>query len=113
MFVGRTRPETDPTAGPLEALCYEAHATMAQRELEAIANEAAERWSCHAVRVQHAVGRVEPGQGSVTVEVIADHRAEAFEAARWIIDTLKQRVPIWKQCLWKDGSSWMEGTPVT
>lgn len=81
----------------IDALDYSHYAGMAERELQALVEEARRRWPLRAVGVVHRVGRVPVGEPSVVVAVSAGHRAEAFEAARFLIDTLKLRVPIWKQ----------------
>ena len=117
-FLGITRPEQHPEHGDLICLEYEAHATMAQQELESIAGIAAERWSLLSVRLHHALGQVPVGQASVVIQVHSRHRAESFEACRWLIDELKSRVPIWKRECWQRGSSWKNGvslqsTPTT
>lgn len=80
----------------IDALDYEHYEAMARRELEELAREACARWPLRAVRLVHRVGRVPVGEESVVVAVGAGHRAEAFEAARHLIDELKLRVPIWK-----------------
>lgn len=113
VFVGRTRGESHETHGDLQHLDYDAHTEMAAELLQSLAMEAAERWSLSAVRLQHAQGIVRVGEASVSIEVVSGHRAEGFEACRWLIDTLKCRVPIWKQEIWEDGTTWVDGTPVT
>jgi molybdopterin synthase catalytic subunit len=87
---------------------YDAYRPMAEREMRAIAEEAASRWECR-VAVQHRVGRLEIGEASVLVAVASAHRAAAFEACRYVIDTLKERVPIWKKEVWEGGEVWIEG----
>ncbi|MDP7069924.1 MAG: molybdenum cofactor biosynthesis protein MoaE [Phycisphaerales bacterium] len=111
-FLGRTRAETHPRHGSLVCLDYEVHADMAEQQLADLAREAAGRWPLLAVRIQHASGRIAPGEASVAIEVLAGHRGEGFEACRWLIDTLKIRVPIWKREVWQDGTTWVDGTPV-
>ncbi|MDP6986662.1 MAG: molybdenum cofactor biosynthesis protein MoaE [Phycisphaerales bacterium] len=113
VFVGRTRSELHPTHGSLQHLKYQAHTDMAAAMLQGLAEEAASRWNLSAVRVQHAEGVVGVGQASVCIEVVSDHRSEGFEACRWLIDTLKAQVPIWKQEVWADGTTWVDGHPVT
>ncbi len=76
---------------------YEHYAGMAERELEDLVGEARSRWPLRRIGLQHRVGIVAVGEPSVLVAVSASHRAEAFEAARFLIDELKRRVPIWKQ----------------
>jgi len=88
---------------------YEAYPAMAERELARIADEARRRWPVSAVAVVHRTGRVEVGEASVAVAVAAPHRAEAFEACRYVIETLKRTVPIWKKEVFEDGAVWVEG----
>jgi MoaE-MoaD fusion protein len=87
------------------ALEYEAYVEMAQAKIEEIAAGAAERHGLCAVAVEHRIGTVPLGEPSVVIAVSAPHRAEAFAAAREIIDTLKQQVPIWK----REEGKWMPG----
>ncbi|MBV9852875.1 MAG: molybdopterin converting factor subunit 1 [Armatimonadetes bacterium] len=87
---------------------YEAHPPLAQKELARIAAEAEGRWGV-AVAVTHRLGRLEIGECSVAVAVAAPHREEAFEACRWVMDTLKARVPIWKKEYFEGGAHWIEG----
>ena len=110
-FLGTTRSESHPEFGPLVALDYEAHRPVAEHSIRTIANEAARRFDARSVRVRHAVGRVPLAKASVVIEVACPHRAEAFEAARFIIDQLKREAAIWKQEVWTRGSTWSPGTP--
>ena len=111
-FLGITRPETHPDRGPLEALHYEAHDAMARQAMEDLAVEASRRWPLRSVTLHHARGRVPIGETSVLIAVAAGHRDEAFAACRWLIDSLKTSVPIWKQERWTEGSSWSTGVPL-
>jgi len=112
VFLGRTRRESHPTHGGLQRLHYQVHVDLTATLLRELAEEAAERWDLSAVRVQHATGDVGIGEASVCIEVISDHRGAGFDACRWLIDTVKARVPIWKQEVWEDGTTWVDGTPV-
>jgi molybdopterin synthase catalytic subunit len=76
--------------------------------LRRIAEEAETRWGCEVV-IQHRIGRIELGEASVVVAVGSPHRAQAFEACRYCIDTLKETVPIWKREVCPDGAYWIEG----
>jgi molybdopterin synthase catalytic subunit len=87
---------------------YDAYREMAERQMHKIAAEAARRWECR-IAVQHRVGRLEIGEPSVLVAVSSAHRAAAFEACRYVIDTLKETVPIWKKEVWEGGEVWIEG----
>lgn len=88
---------------------YEAYAEMAVPAMERIAAVVSERWPGARAALTHRIGRVEIGQASVVIAVSAPHRADAFEACRWAIDTLKAAVPIWKKEVWADGEAWIEG----
>jgi molybdopterin synthase catalytic subunit len=92
----------------VEYLEYDAYRPMAEKQLRAIAEEAARRWRCR-IAIQHRIGRLEIGEASVLVVAACAHRADAFEACRYAIDTLKERVPIWKREVWADGEAWIEG----
>jgi len=92
----------------VEYLEYDAYVPMAERQLTTIAAEAVERWSCR-IAIQHRLGRLEIGEASVLVVTACAHRAAAFEACRWAMDTLKERVPIWKREVWEGGEAWIEG----
>lgn len=90
---------------PVLRLDYQAYAALAEREGEAILTLALSRYPVRAARCIHRVGRLEIGDLAVWVGVSADHRGAAFEACRWIIDEIKQRVPIWKNEHYADGES--------
>ncbi len=108
-FVGAVR---DNARGhQIRHLEYEAYPEMAEREMQKIADEAAVRWPGVAVSIGHRAGHLEVGDVAVVVAVAAPHRAEAFEACRFAIDTLKQTVPIWKKEVTTDGEYWVEDRP--
>jgi len=88
---------------------YEAYEEMAVPEMEAIVGEAAARWDVGDVRLVHRLGRLRVGEASVAIVVTAPHRGPACEACRFVIDSLKERVPIWKKELSADGAAWVEG----
>lgn len=92
-------------------LTYEAYEEQAATRLAALADDLIDRWqSVRAVWMVHRLGALAIGEPSVVVAVSADHRAEAFAAARHGIDTLKEAVPIWKQEHWADGGAHWPGT---
>lgn len=103
VFVGTTR--NNAAGRSVRSLEYEAHETMALQEMERLSAEAMRRWELTAVSMVHRTGRVPAGEVSVVIAVSAPHRAEAFEACRFIIDTLKQTVPIWKKEEFADGTT--------
>ena len=112
IFVGRTRPEHHEKHGNLLALRYACYPEMAEKELRSVAKEAIDRYSTRVVRVTHAIGRVAIDEASVVIATSSEHRKDAFDACQYIIDELKQRVPIWKQELWADGTTWKNGKPL-
>jgi len=112
LFWGVVRAEHGGRA--VSHLEYEAYAPMAEAKLAEIAAEARERWSTGEIAVVHRVGRLEVGEASVAIVVASPHRAEAYEASRYVIEELKRRVPVWKREGYVDGDSeWVAGfTPV-
>jgi len=90
---------------------YEAYETMALAKLEELANEAKRRFAIRNVVVVHRLGHLDIGESSVLIGVFSAHRAAAFEACCWLIDTLKKTVPIWKKEFFEDGAVWADGEP--
>ena len=102
LFLGTTREQTD--GRQTVALEYEAYIDMAERKLAELEAAARERWPLVECLIEHRLGRVPAGEASVVIAVSAPHRREAFAAGEWLIDTLKQQVPIWKREQWADGT---------
>ena len=92
-------------------LNYEAYETMALNEMEKLSQVALERFKVRNVCLVHRLGRLEIGETSVLIGVASAHRVAAFEACRWLIDTLKKTVPIWKKEHFEDGAVWADGEP--
>jgi molybdopterin converting factor subunit 1 len=90
-------------------LDYEAYEAMALRLMESLAAEARGRFAVRGASIVHRLGRLEIGETSVLIVVAAAHRGSAFDACRWIIDTLKKTVPIWKKEYFEDGAVWADG----
>lgn len=88
---------------------YEAYEPLAQVALERIAAVAADRWGI-LCSIAHRLGPVEAGECSVVVAVSSPHRGDAFEACRWLMESLKAEVPIWKKEYTDSGASWIEGS---
>ena len=110
LFTGTVRDHAEGRA--VAGLEYEAFAERAEPQMLALAGQAAERWpDLRAVWLEHRVGHLAVGEEAVVVAVSAPHREEAFAAARWLIDTLKDTVSIWKRELWADGGAHWPGTP--
>lgn len=103
LFLGTVR---EMTAGrQTVALDYEAYHEMAQTTMQQLITEAREQWPVHAVAIEHRVGHLSLGEISVAIAVSSPHRKQAFEAGRFLIDRLKEIVPIWKKENWSDGTS--------
>ena len=85
------------------ALAYEAYPEMAKKKMAELEDEARRRWPVIELALVHRVGHLDLGEVSVVVAVSCPHRQESFEACRWLIDTLKEVVPIWKKEIWADG----------
>jgi molybdopterin synthase catalytic subunit len=103
LFLGTTREHTDGRR--TVSLDYECYADMARAKLVELAEEARQRWPIEGCAIVHRVGHVPLGEASVAVAVSTPHRQSAFAAGQWLIDTLKQVVPIWKKENWADGTS--------
>lgn len=103
LFLGTTR---EFTAGrQTESLDYESYGEMAFRKLEELEQEARQQWSLTELTIVHRLGHLGLGEASVAIAVSAPHRKDAFTAGQWLIDTLKEIVPIWKKENWADGTS--------
>jgi molybdopterin synthase catalytic subunit len=103
LFLGTVR---ELTAGRRTlALDYECYSEMAQRELARIESEARRRWPLVECAIVHRLGHLELGETSVAVAISSAHRQAAFAAGQWVIDTLKEVVPIWKKENWDDGTT--------
>jgi len=101
LFLGVARRLTD--GRETTELTYDAYEAMAVKELASLEAQARQRWPLVECSIVHRLGVVPLGEASVAVAVACPHRREAFEAGEWLIDTLKERVPIWKQEHWADG----------
>jgi molybdopterin synthase catalytic subunit len=104
-FVGTTRNRN--VGRHVLRLEYEAYGRMATREMRRLATEARRRWPLCRVAMAHRIGVVPVGEASVAIAVSAGHRTEAFEACHWLIDRLKEIVPIWKKEHYRGGEVWV------
>jgi len=109
VFIGTVRNQTK--GKKVVRLEFEAYEPMAIAEMEKIAKEALEKWPVQKVLIHHRTGVLQIGEVPVVIAVSAAHRAAAFEACRYIIDSLKQTVPIWKKEFFEDGEVWVGSTP--
>ena len=109
LFLGVVRDHAD--GRPVSGMRYDAYVEMAEPVLREIASEAAERLGTDRVAVVHRVGELAIGEVSVAIAVSSPHRAEAFDASRYVIEEIKKRLPVWKKEHYADGSEeWVEGT---
>jgi molybdopterin synthase catalytic subunit len=103
LFLGTVREMTGDRQ--TQFLRYEGYATMAERTLADLESDARRRWPLVACHIVHRLGEMAVGETSVAIAVSAGHREPAFDAGKWLIDRIKQTVPIWKQEHWTDGTS--------
>ncbi|HAY77618.1 MAG TPA: hypothetical protein DCY33_07220 [Gemmatimonadetes bacterium] len=109
LFIGVVRNHAD--GRPVSGMRYDSYVEMSQRELKSIAAEAAERLGTDRLAVEHRIGELQIGEISVAIAVSSPHRAESFDATRYIIEEIKKRLPVWKKEYYEDGTdSWVEGT---
>jgi molybdopterin synthase catalytic subunit len=102
LFLGTTREFTG--GKQTTSLDYEAYPDMARAKMAELEAQARSRWPLCECLIVHRLGHLELGEASVAVAVSSPHRGESFDAARWLIDTLKEIVPIWKKENWSDGT---------
>lgn len=109
LFLGVVRDHAD--GRPVSGMRYDAYVEMAEPVLAEIAREAAGRLGTDRVAVVHRIGELDIGEVSVAIAVSSAHRAEAFDASRYVIEEIKKRLPVWKKEHYTDGSAeWVEGT---
>ena len=108
VFTGTARDHA-PGKTDVTHLDYEAYPEQVEAKIAEIVADARERWPIMHATVAHRTGRVNVGEPSVVVAVSSAHRGDAFEAARFMIDELKERAPIWKKEHWSGGAEWIEG----
>jgi molybdopterin synthase catalytic subunit len=109
VFIGTVRNSTK--GKPVLRLEFEAYENMALAELDKIAEQAEEKWPLQKLAIHHRTGVLAVSEVAVVIAVSAAHRAAAFEACRYVIDTLKQTVPIWKKEIFEDGEVWVAAHP--
>jgi molybdopterin synthase catalytic subunit len=111
VFLGSVRRSADD--GPVAAIDYSAYEDMAESELERIITEGLSRWPTAHITVEHRLGRIPVGEASIAVVAASAHRAEAFDACRWVIEEIKRRLPIWKKEIFEDGTTGWGGNDGT
>lgn len=109
VFIGTVR---DQTKGKkVIRLEYEAYEPMALSEMKKIALRVKEQWPLASIAIHHRVGLLQTGEAAVVIAVATPHRADAFNACQFAIDTLKETVPIWKKEVFEDGEEWVSAHP--
>jgi molybdopterin synthase catalytic subunit len=103
LFLGTTREFTHGRR--TASLDYECYPEMAEKKLAELETEARSRWPLAGCLIVHRLGHLELGEASIAIAVSSPHRAAAFAAGQWLIDTIKEVVPIWKRENWADGTS--------
>jgi len=109
VFIGTVRNHNN--AKEVVRLIFETYDTMAVKKMQELADQAREKWEIEKIVMVHRKGTLEIGDVAVVIAVSTPHRAASFEACQWLIDTLKQVVPIWKREVYKDGEEWLEAHP--
>lgn len=109
IFVGNVRNNTN--GRDVVKLDFECYEKMALTEMQKIATEANNRWELSHIAIHHRIGTLLPGETAVVIAVATPHRAASFAACQFIIDTLKQTVPIWKKEYFTDGAHWVSAHP--
>lgn len=109
VFIGTVRSQTK--GKQVVRLEFEAYERMAVKEMRKIAEQAMNKWPVHKIAVHHRTGVLQIGEVPVVIAVSSAHRDAAFDACRYIIDTLKQTVPIWKKEVFEDGEVWVAAHP--
>ena len=107
LFCGTVR--NSPADGDIEGIEYSGYHEMAEQEFDRIVAEARERWPLARVALRHRLGYVPAGEASIAIAVAAPHRADAYDASRYVIEETKKRVPVWKKERFASGESrWVE-----
>lgn len=109
VFIGTVRNHTK--GKKVVRLEFEAYEAMAMSEMQKIADEVLTKWPVDRILIHHRVGALEVGEVPVVIVVSAAHRAAAFDACRYAIDTLKETVPMWKKEVFEDGEEWVAAHP--
>lgn len=107
IFIGNVR--NRGRSGNVSEIYYESYSKMAEQKMNEIENEAQTKWEIKKLVVLHRIGNIKVGETSVIIGVSSEHRQEAFEACKFVIDNVKTRVPIWKKEISEKSQKWVEG----
>ena len=111
LFLGTVRDHND--SYEVSGIYYEAYIKMAEEAMAKIEAESVKKWNLGKIATAHRIGNLKIGEVSVAIAVSSEHRAEAFEAGRYVIDRIKLEVPIWKkEIISGKGGTWAKGTPI-
>jgi molybdopterin synthase catalytic subunit len=107
VFMGNVR--NRGRSGNVSEIYYEAYSEMAEQEMREIENEAQTKWGIKKLVAIHRIGNIKVGESSIIIGVSSEHRHEAFEACKYVINNVKTRVPIWKKEISKESQKWADG----
>ena len=107
IFIGNVR--NRGKSGNVSEIYYEAYSEMAEEKMKEIENEAQTKWAIKKLVAIHRIGNLKVGETSIIIGVSSEHRHEAFEACKYIINNVKTRVPIWKKEISKESQKWADG----
>jgi len=107
VFIGNVR--NRGRSGNVSEIYYEAYSEMAEQKMREIENEAQTKWGIKKLVAIHRIGNIKVGESSIIIGVSSEHRNEAFEACKYVINNVKTRVPIWKKEISKESQKWADG----
>ena len=107
VFIGNVR--NRGRSGNVSEIYYEAYSEMAEQEMREIENEAQTKWEIKKLVAIHRIGNIKVGESSIIIGVSSEHRHEAFEACKYVINNVKTRVPIWKKEISRESQKWADG----
>ncbi|HEX5905336.1 MAG TPA: molybdenum cofactor biosynthesis protein MoaE [Candidatus Nitrosocosmicus sp.] len=107
VFIGNVR--NRGRSGYVSEIYYEAYSEMAEQEMREIENEAQTKWGIKKLVAIHRIGNIKVGESSIIIGVSSEHRHEAFEACKYVINNVKTRVPIWKKEISRESQKWADG----
>ena len=107
VFIGNVR--NRGRSGNVSEIYYEAYSEMAEQKMKEIENEAQTKWEIKKLVAIHRIGNIKVGESSIIIGVSSEHRHEAFEACKYVINNVKTRVPIWKKEISKESQKWADG----
>lgn len=107
VFIGNVR--NRGRSGNVSEIYYEAYSEMAEQEMREIENEAQTKWGIKKLVAIHRIGNIKVGESSIIIGVSSEHRHEAFEACKYVINNVKTRVPIWKKEISRESQKWADG----